>query len=242
VGQYCASLDIFALAGGKLVRVSGLPLPPARSIAYRDTRLYVGLRSHPSEAELVLFDIADPEHPVRVGSGEVGATVNDIRADDSIAYIATSDNSISGNRALMAYGIASPGENMPVLSRSRQAGAGISQHLALSGTTLYLGRSSPLNSKELYLFDRNDIVHERAARDTDSSVAGILIRGAHALVLTRTRLERWDIGNPNDPEPSAEPLPLPRGMSGSALACSGRSIYIAANDQDGGHLLTLDGL
>jgi len=241
-GNRCASLDIFSLNNTTMDRLGTIPIPSARSILYHDGRLYVGLRASGTEAEFRIFDVRNLTYPVEIGSSEIGYSVNDITTDGMIAYLATSDNSASGNKALMAFDVSHPSANMTPLARSRQAGAGISQRVLLSGNTLYLGRSSPLYSKELYLFATDDIVHELSSRDTNSSITGLVIRGFYAFILTRTGLDRWDVSDPKNPVRGPDFLNLPAGTIGSALACSDGILYVAANGQGHGRLIALSSL
>gem|GEM_PF-6994908 len=235
----CASLDIFSLSTESVMKGKSVSLPPARSITYQDGYLYIGLRGSALSPEFLIYDVSSPLLPIRVGSAEIGDTINDILVRDAKAYIATTDNSVAGNKALMVFDVSNPYEEMTPLARSRQAGAGISQKLTISGEILYLGRSSPLNSKELYSFSTNNIQTSISVHDTDSSIAGIIVRGFELFVLTRTRIDRMNIEDEHNP--FADSTPLATGTSGVALACAGARMFVATNDTRG-HLLLLSGL
>lgn len=232
-GAPCASLEVFPLDSVPLRRTASIPLPSARSLAYGDGRLYAGLRTSATNPELLVFDLADPGLPARIGSAEIGASVNDIALDGEYAYLATSDNSAAGNRALMSFSVREPHEGMLPSARARQPGAGISQQVAQSGDALYLGRSSPLNSKEFYVFSANDLNLPLHAYDTDSSVAGLVVQGFQAFVLTRTQVLGIDV---HDPSKQEAVYTLPEDHSGVALVCSGKELYIASNGPVGGYV------
>lgn len=236
----CASLDVFPLQG-PLVPIASYPIPSARSIAYADSRLYIGLRSLASGPEFLVLDVSDPARPLRIGSMETGSTVNDILIAGTDAYLATADNSIAGNRAVMAVAIAEPSELMRPRASGRPPGAGIAQVLARSGPNLFLGRSAPLNSKELYRFHSGDLVHPYAGTDLSSSVAGLLARGSALLALSRTGLERFDTSDAAGLADLAIDAILAKDEHANALACGGRAAYIAGSTGESGMLLMLSG-
>ncbi|MES2668097.1 MAG: hypothetical protein V4644_00165 [Patescibacteria group bacterium] len=238
----CASLDAFSITDTGLELIGSIPIPAAKSMTHRDGRLYVGLRAAAQDPEFLIFTLKQDGLLERIGSSEIGETVNDIVTDGSLAYIATSDNSIAGNRAIISLQVDSPSESMAHAARARQPGAGISQRLALAGNAVFLGRSSPLNSKELYILDSSDITRILAAKDTDSSIAGIVTRGFDAFILTRTRIERWRTEYPERPEKIGDSFVLPQGRSGSSLACSGNKLFLVANTASEGSLMTLSPL
>lgn len=240
-GSACASLDTFSLVDDALSRTHTLSLPPGRSILYKNGRLYVGLRTASLDAEFLVFNIGTSGQPLRIGSSEIGDSVNDMLLIGTTAYVATADNSSSGNKALMVFDTDKPHEGMEPVSRSHRSGAGISQRLIKLGSVLLLGRSSLLNSKELYVFGLPDIEHALSARDTDSSIVGLATSGFNAFVLTRTKLDRLYIEHPREPV-LLNSFPLVNGMSGIALACSGRRLVVAENGSLSGHLIILYGL
>jgi hypothetical protein len=238
VGVPCAALDVLLLQDAEIVRVHSLPLPPTRSITYAHGYLFVGLRASSMDPEFQVFSLENPELPVQVGSAEIGSTVNDIVSNGSTVYIATADNSIAGDRAVMAFPLSSFNASMQASMRARPPGAGISQTLALSGEVLYIGRSAPLNSKELYLLSATYLGEELSSWDIDSSVYGIVAQGTHAYVLTKTHLERWNVENPRDISQYSS-YTLPQGATGGTVACGGSGLFVAANDSGGGHVLRL---
>ncbi len=238
VGIPCAALDVLLLQGTEIVRVHSLPLPPTRSITYAHGYLFVGLRASSMDPEFRVFSLENPELPVQVGSAEIGSTVNDIVSNGSTVYVATADNSIAGDRAVMAFPLSSLNSSMQASMRARPPGAGIAQTLALSGEVLYIGRSAPLNSKELYLLSATNLREELSSRDIDSSVYGIVVQGMQAYVLTRTHLEHWDVKNARYIARHSS-YTLPQGTTGGTVACGGSGLFVAANDSSGGHVLRL---
>ena len=238
IGVPCAALDVLLLQDTGIVRVHSLPLPPTRSITYAHGYLFVGLRALSMNPEFLVFTLENPELPVQVGSAEIGSTVNDIVSNGSTVYIATADNSIAGDRAVMAFPMSSLNASIQASMRARPPGAGISQTLALSGEVLYVGRSAPLNSKELYLLSATNLGEELSSRDIDSSVYGIVVQGMQAYVLTKTHLERWNIENTGDIARHSTYI-LPQGTTGGAVVCGGSSLFLAANDSSAGHVLRL---
>ncbi len=235
----CASLDVFSFEHG-LTLLASYALPATRSITYHDERLYVGLRSSPEGPEFLILDVEHPTHPVQIGSMEVGASVNDVEVSNGYAYLATADNSILGNRAVILTDSTEPQEGMVFTKTGRPPGAGISQHLSLSGRDLYLGRSSPLYSKELYWFSQGDLAHPLEIGDTEGSIAGLVNHGFQLLALTRNELKRFDTGG-STPRELPGIILTEESQYASALVCGGRSLYVALNSSTGGTLLRLSG-
>ena len=235
----CASLDVFSLEHG-LTLLASYALPATRSITYHNERLYVGLRSSPEGPEFLIFDVEHPTHPVQVGSMEVGASVNDVEVGNGYAYLATADNSIIGNRAVILTDGTEPREGMVFTKTGRPPGAGISQHLSLSGLDLYLGRSSPLYSKELYWFSQGDLIHPLEIGDTEGSIVGLVNHGFQLLALTKNELKRFDTGGSTPRELPGVTL-TEESQYASALVCGGRALYVALNTSTSGTLLRLSG-
>lgn len=238
VGMPCAALEVLLLQDEEIVRLHSLPLPPARSITLKHGYLFVGLRASSMDSEFRVFSLENPALPMQIGSAEIGSTVNDIVSDGSTVYVATADNSIAGDRAVMAFSLSSVGASMQASMRARPPGAGVAQALALSGRVLYVGRSAPLHSKELYLLSASNLAEEFSSRDVDSSVSGIVVQGMQVYILTRTHLERWDARDSRGITQHST-FTFPQEMIGSALTCGGSGLFVAANDSNGGHLLRL---
>lgn len=239
-GGTCSSLEILSLTGGPISLIASLPLPPARTVTYHAGRLYIGLKNNPTGEEFLIMDVSNPRLPVRIGRAEIGHTVNDVRTDGRSAYLATTDNTTAGGKAVMVFDVSDPASGMTVSTTSRQTGAGIAQRLLLSGTRLLVGRSSPLHSKEFYVYDTTDLKRGLLAYDTESSIVGMATKGFLVFLLTHTYLEILYMDNAHAPQ-STGIIRLAPGFSGTSLACVGNRLYMAKNDSAHGTLITLTG-
>ncbi len=133
--QLASLLDLPSNADGVSVAVSG-------SYAYHGTESSSG-------AEFSVINVTNPNVPLRVGSIEIGATINDIAIVGPYAYLATSDNS----REIVIVNVAS--STAPVLAGSyNTSGNSDGITISASGTQLFLGTrdSTSPSGREAHLF------------------------------------------------------------------------------------------
>lgn len=235
----CASLDVFEITSDTVGLRASIPIPPARSIVVSDTYVIVGLRHHATQPEIRIFDIENPANPIHTGSAEIGHTAQDMEIYDASLYVTTTDNSTSGKKGLIVFNLDSIHHSMEPAQQSSQPGAGIGQALYRSDTHLFLGRTSPLYSKELYTFNPDTIETTVDGHDTSSSIVALIARGTSLFTLTTLELSRWHVSKSGHIERYDTSFPLPENTTGSALACSDRTLFIAANTAQHGNILTL---
>lgn len=237
----CPRMEVLSVTGSQLALVAIFPLPPARSIEYHDGRVYIGLRSNATEPEFLILDVMNPVAPTRIGSADIGDTVNDIAVHRGMAYVVTTNNSKADAREVMSFDISMPHSGMLPTERMWPGGGGIAQQIAIADGIIYLGRSFLLNSRELYLLGSQTISSVLSSLDTESGIAGLAARGFLLITLTKGQVEYWNIDTPTNPIKLARKTPLPPQTYGSALTCSGNWIYAIANSATKGYVTAITG-
>lgn len=238
----CASLDVFTLTDNTLALQTSIPVHPTRSISIDSNTLYVGLQIHSTAPELQIFDITNPSHPTRVASKEIGYSVHAIAPTADGLIIGTSDNSTAGNSALMQLTYRKSSHALSVIQQTALPGAGIVQHVAVSGGNIFPGRTALLFSPEIPVRSMDSLVATNTSIELDVSITGLLVRGFELFTLTRSHLYRLSTHPLNNGERLSAPLSLPHHMQGVSLVCSQSSLFIGANDTSRGHLFTLSSL
>ncbi len=236
----CARLDSVRIeAESDPEIIDSYPIPPARSVLYQGGQVYVGLRANPAWPELLVFSTDSSGIPDRIGDAEIGFSVNSLVTSPSSLFLATSDNR-SGGGAVQSFDRSDIRPGMHAASASALAGAGISQRITRLGHSLYVGRSAPLNSKELYVLAAEDITHESFSRDMDSSITGMAVRGPRAFLLTKTALSVWNMTGTGLTKDEYE-YTLPIGTNGTSLSCSSHSIYMGSGGNGHGYVTAFAG-
>lgn len=237
----CARLDILSLAPVPIRRLASIPLPVASTVTAHGGRVYLGLEKDDGP-EMIVIDVLQPDTPARIGDAEIGRKVNDILVSNGTIYVATAENKASEAKAVVAFDDShvSPGME-PTMRTWPGMGGGLSRQLALSNGVLYLGRSYLHGSRGFLALDASRITITHASAEISSNVNGLIVRGFQAFVLTKNALERWDVNDPSSLLPFPEQIPLPVGTTGTALACRGSTLYVAANTAAAGRLMALTG-
>lgn len=174
--------------------VSSLQLPgsgeEASTIHYSGGRVYIGTEQS-SGPEFFVIDVSNPASPTSLGSYNVNADVNAIVVVGTTAYVAN-----SGNTELLVLNVTNPAAISQVGSYNA-AGTADGKSLFVSGTTLYLGRSS--GSGEFLILDvTSSSPSLLATQAVGSDVNGIQQRDNLLFLATsdsNKEFQVWDIGN-----------------------------------------------
>ncbi|MBA3789337.1 hypothetical protein H0X32_03000 [Patescibacteria group bacterium] len=207
----------------------------AKSIAYSDGLIYLGLTKTGSALgnEFNIIDVHDPYAPVVLGSFPVGRTINRILISGALAYLATDDPF----RDLMILDIHDPLRITQIGSYDAlgTAGFGYARDIALSSTTLLLGRTYTPTGPALSILTVASTsaptqLYSAVVPDLPNPVTieGVIVRDFLAFILTPSSLLVLDISDPKHPARYVAPLQLPSGATGTALICRNNTLYIGS--------------
>lgn len=164
------------------------------TVFYNSNKIYIGTR-RATGPEFFVIDVSNPLGPVSLGSYEVNADVNSIKVVGTTAYLATSDD----NQEIMILNVADAAHIS--LQGSYNASSGDDgQSLFLTGSKLYLGRSS--GASDFIIADTSNPVFPATLGSYNlggSSVNGIVVRDYLAFVGTsqsNNELQIWNISDP----------------------------------------------
>ncbi len=212
------------------------------SIFYSDGFVYLGLTKTGGGPEFNVIDVRDALNPKWAGGFSFGSTVNAIVVKGSYAYVA---HPMSGGN--------SPQEQLTVLDVSNPASIvrasgfhaldnqGNGKSLFLQGNNLYFGRTvTNTANPEFAVFDVSNIGPPTptplSSLKISSSVNSLMAVNSVLLMLTNSQLRFFDVsGLPSMPE-LLPPQPLASGAAGTALACSGNTVYAAGASASSGLL------
>lgn len=244
----CAQLQIFSVSANTAARIASLQVPattasgaaaPADAIAYQNGFAYVGLSKAATGSEFQIIDVHDPHQPIRIGGSAIGHGVQAIAPYGNMTYLATDDNSSSGNA------IVEVNAQGGVAASQHFAGAGYARALARVGAYLFIGRSyANGTSEEFPILDASSTTSLPRIGGADigtafahRGISALIVRDFLAFLLTEDQLQVWNVLKPAQPQLYGT-LALPHGTA-TALACRQNTLYIGSVDAAGAGYLTV---
>lgn len=167
----------------------------ANSVSISGTKVYFG-RLQDSGPEFFVIDAASPASPASLASLEIGADVNDIQADNTDVYLATTSNTAE----LVSINVSNP--NSPSVQDTHDLnGTENGLSIASSGDLLVLGRENGLLTYELAILDITNpsAISILSESEIGGSVFSLAIEDEIAVYLSTNEsdkeFQRWDISN-----------------------------------------------
>jgi type II secretory pathway pseudopilin PulG len=184
--------------------------------------------------DFFIYDISTPASPTYLGSIDSNSDINDVVISGNYAYLATKDNS----REMIVIDITT--KTSPQIVGSYNASGsrdGIS--VALSGTTLYLGREDG-SDPEFYVFSLANPAAPTFAGSTHygENIERMVASGSYVYAATRMDSEElavFDVSNPAAPLKVAG-LDITDDEDGQAIAVSGTLLALGRADGGGPEL------
>lgn len=208
--------------------------------------------------EFVVIDVGgnnpsnSPLNPEIIYEKKVHYKVNSILVKDDYAYVATPDGLASNDaKELWIFNVNDLDNITEAGSFDAQNNQGHGKSMYIVGNKLYLGRTymtkgNPDDDYEFYILNNSnpesnlgDLGFENIYLGGDdnndsTSVNGLLVRSNLAFLVTTEDFLTYDISNPFDITPYAQPLELPGpgGVQGTANDCEENYIYVGSDGSD----------
>lgn len=193
------------------------------SITYHSGKVYLGTKKN-GKAGLHIIDVSDLNNIHEVGYLEVNNTINQIRIVGNYAYVLSDDNT----QELRVLNISTPSTitSVSIYNASGTSGFGYGKSLAMSGSSLFFGRTFDpnANSKELLILNNtNPTINPLPALHSQKiaqSINGIILK-SNLIFLAAS--SQFQVRKVSDLSVQGS-LALPSNSVG--MDCSGDYIYL----------------
>jgi hypothetical protein len=133
-------------ASYKVPGLYGTSTPIGLSVFYKNKKVFLGTDKS-SVDELYYLDVAAPENPTTIASGEIGHGINEIFAFRDMLFVASPHRD-----ELKSYTI-SPSNIFSSISYNDLGSTGNGKRLSLFLNTLFLGKTKTINKEEMIALD-----------------------------------------------------------------------------------------
>lgn len=209
------------------------------SIVISGNYAYQATENNGTNHDFFIYDISTPTSPQYLGSMDTNSDVNDLVVSGNYVYLATKDN----NREVVVMDTTT--KTSPQIAGSYNAtGSADGLSLALSGTTLYLGRTDSSNP-EFYVLDLSAPAAPAfvGSTDFDDEIERMVASGSYVYVATESdsaELAVFNVSSPAAPSHVAS-LNLDDDEDGQAIAIYGTMVALGrADDDDVNELAIID--
>lgn len=196
--------------------------------------VYQATENNGANHDFFIYDISTPTIPTYLGSIDTNSDVNDLVVSGNYVYLATKDNA----KEVIVIDITT--KTSPQIVGSYNAtGSRDGLSIALSGTTLYLGRNSG-SDPDFYVLSLADPATPAfvGSTDYDTNLERMVVSGSYVYAATASDSEElavFDVSNPAAPSKVAA-LDIADDEDGQAIAISGTLLALGRADGGGPEL------